>query len=354
MDESYDEEFNILQYAIDPEILEPKETVEYWNAYLKSKNRLHKGEIREYKIQRALEKAKLLSVNSEFQAGVEKIREKWGINPSLPTDFEDLYPDVVIKHRVFGAEPNENELKELLTDLKKLCESCGMDWRFDFGLIVTSICFGLTAEDILNNWEEISFTAAKEASPGVEVVLFRKGAEDIKKMGVFLTIAYLGNLLSDSDVNLNTLPVSIREWLNFSIECTRIDEGFINPSLIPNLIKEMKACPKDEPDGEVEIYLRIRPETVKADVDRTWPQVEMAKLEFWGETPARGRIWINYERDIFIWKKVNEEGMTYENAYDEWLIKQPDDEVVEISAIIKAVRQVDKISIAKKIMKLKK
>lgn len=58
---------------------------------------------------------------------------------------------------------------------------------------------------------------------------------------------------------------------------------------------------------------------------------------------SRNRIWRTFERDIFIWRRVKRGGVTYEVAYDEWLSTHPNENAVEITAVIKAVRKIKNI-----------
>jgi hypothetical protein len=96
-----------------------------------------------------------------------------------------------------------------------------------------------------------------------------------------------------------------------------------------------------------DLFIKITSETSLEDIKRTWPQVEMRKKEWLRNKknkpfPTRTRVWRTYDRDIFIWRRVKEDGMSWEKAFDEWLRVHPEDaeDAVELSAVIKAVKRI--------------
>jgi hypothetical protein len=51
-------------------------------------------------------------------------------------------------------------------------------------------------------------------------------------------------------------------------------------------------------------------------------------------------MWRTDESDIFVWRKVNRDRVTYEEAYDEWLKAHPEDSAVELTAVIKFMKRI--------------
>ncbi|GAG88550.1 unnamed protein product [marine sediment metagenome] len=215
-----------------------------------------------------------------------------------------------------------------------------MDELHDYGLVVAAVCFGLTPENILDHWEKIGITVAQEISPGVTVVYKRESLEARRRIGTLAVIIYLFERLRDLGIGISSLPDPVKEWVKFSITTLRI-----KPSSVPSFIEKYECLPNDKPNDGIKLYLEITPETTKDDIIRTWPQIEWHQYKLWGKQRNKPRIWRNYERDLFLWQKVNIDGLAHEKAYADWLDKNPNKyKTKDTSTIIKAVEKVEKLS----------
>jgi len=246
---------------------------------------------------------------------------------------------------VVDFEYSKQDWKKFRTDMRSsLFEPFALDEQYDYGLVVAAVCFGITYENLVENWEEIRYTAAIEASPGTSLMLINHDREARNKLGALLTIAFLADLLLGEGYEPKKIPEPIREWIRFALEKLKADDGgALNPKRAPWAIKTLGGGPHEHARVKPQLYLKIDADTTKKDVERTWPQVELRKIELYGPPPAQKRTWRTYARDAFIWERVRLGGMTFEKAYDEWLINHAkDNEVpVEISAIIRAVNRID-------------
>jgi hypothetical protein len=304
----------------------PKEDIDYWLAYDKAfNNLLNDNEIPNFKIKRTLEKAKRLSVNAQFQDAVQQIRERWNITPHLYKESW-LYPDTILREWAFAHTPSNDEWQALQTDLKThLAIPFNLDWQYDYALIVAAVCLGLTTENLSVNWEKIWAVAVQESTPGVSLVT--RTDERRKVLGAALTIAYLAKMIHDMGFSLGGLPEPIREWVQFALECCRVGSESLDIAKAPLVMKALKTGPRQPPDAELELYIRIRHDTTKADVIRTWPQVELRKVEMWGKKASvsknkRIRQWKTFQRDVEL-TDLYEELADYDEVIYEYERRHP-------------------------------
>lgn len=296
-------------------------------------------EIAEWKITRSLEEAKILSVNSTFQKAIAEIRSRWSITPELRDDIYD--PWAVLYH--YTSHLNEAGRTKLNQDLQTLAKQFGLDFagedeRDDFGLIVASLCFGLTPDILLNYWDKIKHTVAQTRSPGIRPIADTN--ERLKQHVIQMAvIAYLFLKLWKAGLRIE-LPEPVREVIEAALKQVGKIETAEQAVKIIQKIQEAKL--------PIDLFLKIERSTTLEDIKRTWPQIELRKAEFLkreekSKPTKRKRVWRTYARDIFVWRRVNQDGLTYQRAYDEWLKKNPEEEPVEITAVIKSVNRIDEV-----------
>jgi hypothetical protein len=292
-------------------------------------------EIVEWKISRTLEEAKTLSVNADFQESVAEIRERYGIEPRIQSEFID--PGAVLQE--YTKHLDEEALQKLENDLSELSRKFDLIWvdeGEDYGLIVGALCYGLTPEILTRHWGEIRYSMSKTRTPGVKLML-DTGHRMKEKLADQIVLSYLFLRLREYGISVD-LPEPIREVLKEALgNVGRMGSTAERAAESIKRIREKFITP--------ELYIRIVRNTTLEDVKRTWPQVEMRKTEWLRgagrrTSPDRKRTWRTYERDIFVWRRVNRDGLTYEKSYNEWLEAHPEDEVVELSAVIRSVRRI--------------
>lgn len=296
-------------------------------------------EIVDWKHNRGLEEAKLLSINLEFHKDLNEIRKRWNIKPQFNKDI--FQPWAVLEY--FTSHLSDEDKKLLNEDLRNLGKKFNLDWSInyetdDFGLIVAALCFGITPDIILNHWDKIKYTVASTRTPGIRV--FIDSHPHIKEKLINMTvIGYLFFELWKAGIKIE-IPASVRDVLLPVLK----ELGKIDAERAEKLIQTFQ-----EAEIPVDLYLKIEPNTTLEDVKRTWQQVELRKVEVLqgkskgNKSKKRRRIWRTYPRDIFIWRRVNQGKITYDNAYNEWLSTHPEEEPVEITAVIKAVNRIKEL-----------
>lgn len=321
----------IEELANKPENFEiAPEQPEHWAAILRATEQLHNSGIGKYKIEQTLEKAKRLSVRSQFQLAAKAVRERWKITPHLPPDGifgEKLFPENVMYDWAFKSPVADTKWHKLRRDVQStLCKPFGLDWMNDCGLVVAAVCFGLTPENILNHWDRIWFTASKETSPGVDLFVRRSDVEQNHSIGSLLTIAYLAKKLVDGGISLKEQPEPIVEWVRVALKILKIEDKLVNPLHAPRLIDVIHGRPDDWPDGKNELYIHIKPGTERKDIFRTWPQVELRKIQYLGKPSKHPRIWITYKRDVELAGLFEQLG-SYERVIREYDKRHPEERI---------------------------
>jgi hypothetical protein len=313
------------------------EDKEYQEAYLELLNKSE--EIVDWKINRTLEEAKLLSVAPEFHKAVVKLRERWKIIPCLHENI--IQPALVL--RECTSHLSNEERKQMEKDIQDLAKKFDLDWLDegeDYGLIVGAICYGLTPENLTTNWEKIQLSMASTRTPGVRLIRYNQ--DHIKKLGAnLIVISYLFLQLRKTGMQFE-FPEPIREVVLGALRSVgKLGE---TAERATEFIQKLQKA-----HSPTDLYIKVNRNTTLEDIKRTWPQVELRKAEYLRHpegrrnSPKRRRIWRTYERDIFIWRKVKKSHMTYEAAYEEWLAAHSEEEPVEITAIIKAVSRIPNV-----------
>jgi hypothetical protein len=293
-------------------------------------------EIIDWKVSRTLEEAKALSVNEDFQKAVAEIRQRYGIEPRIQSEIDE--PGAVL--REYTAHLDEGGREKLEGELHDLAGKFDLAWfdeGEDYGLIVGALCYGLTPEILTHHWEEIRYSMATTRTPGVKLMIdSRRRLKE--KLADQIVISYLFLLLKQRYGIVVEMPGPIREV---------IQDAFTNVRGVGRTAKgAAEAIEKiREKHLSPELYIRVVRNTTLEDVKRTWPQVEMRKAEWLrggGRRTSlrRTRTWRTYERDIYVWRRVNRDRQTYEAAYDAWLSEHPEDEPVELTAVIRSVRRI--------------
>lgn len=293
-------------------------------------------EIVEWKVSRTLEEAKTLSVNAEFQKAVAEIRQRYGIEPRIQSRLVE--PGAVLYE--YTAHLDEGEREKLENDLAGLARQFDLAWTDegeDYGLIVGALCYGLTPEILTRHWDEIRYSMSKTRTPGVKLML--DSHHRLKeKLADQIVISYLFLLLKQRyGINIE-MPEPIREIIREALALVgRAGRTAKGAAEAIKSIREKFLPP--------ELYIRVVRSTTLEDIKRTWPQVELRKAEWFHgggrrNSPRRGRTWRTYARDIYVWRRVNRDGLTYEKAYDAWLKAHPEDVPVELSAVIRSVRRI--------------
>jgi hypothetical protein len=284
---------------------------------LEVEKKLQDSDIDKRKLHKAKEKAKILSSNKTFVDKVKALRARWNIHPHLPETGPGgpiLVPENILQAWVFGeSKPSEQEWQRLREELHtELCEPFDLDWFQDEGIIVGAVCFGLTRENIIDQWDRISFTLAIYISPGVTIEV--RTAESPGRSYPPMVVTYLLDLLKQYGISEKDLPADIQQRIEYVLKL---------------------------PSQPSQLLLYIDPTTTHEDVDKTWPQVEWYKKDLWGEKGTDKREWRTYERTTFIWLKVKQNKVTYDAAYNEWLKMHPDEVPVDIAGIKKAVSEIN-------------
>ncbi len=293
-------------------------------------NLINAKEIVEWKMTRALEEAKLISIDTEFQRRIRIMQERWKVTPRITT--KDLDPQTVLGERT--SHLTEEEYNLLVKELEVLANDFDLDWKGeDEGLVVAALCYGLTPNNILNHWEGMKFIVARTRRPGVELVVdyhFRLK----EKMYFMIIIAYLFTKLYQHGVKID-IPVVLRDILIDALKSIGKIETKERAEEIFDRVRDKNFTPA--------LFIKLTKGTTLQDIKRTWPQVELRKAEIFKEISRSGkrRIWRTYARDIYVWKRVKTDLMTSEGAYNEWLLHHPDEEPVEISAVIKSVGRIE-------------
>lgn len=176
---------------------------------------------------------------------------------------------------------------------------------------------------------------ARTRRPGVTILTDHQArTENLYNM---IILSHLLTRMLEANIKID-LPDRLKQYLIKSLKTIgRKIENKEQAGKILDIITKAISKPN--------LLIKIEADTSLEDVRRTWPQVELRKLQILGNSqgekpPRRRRIWRTYERDIFIWKRVKLDGRTYETAYDEWLLNHPEDKPVEISAVIKSVNRI--------------
>lgn len=296
-------------------------------------------EIVDWKVNRTLEEAKLLSVNPEFQKAVAELRGRWKIEPHIQE--EAIHPAVLL--REYTSHLDETGREQLDKELQGLARKFDLDWSVegeDFGLVVAAVCYGLTPDNLIRHWERIKLTAARTRTPGARLIL--ADHEHVKKQLVNMIVtSYLFLQLKEAGIEF-PLPGPIKEVVLEALKAVgKLGETPERAAAFIEKIQEMYLPP--------DLHVKIDRNTTLEDIKRTWPQVELRKTEHLprGEgrknSRKRRRPWRTYERDIFIWRKVKKGGLTYEDAYNEWLSSHPGEDPVEITAVIHAATRIQEV-----------
>jgi hypothetical protein len=292
---------------------------------------LNSPEIIEWKTTRALEAAKILSVNQEFQTNIQHLRKKYRIQNGIGKG--EILAGVALEQ--YTSHLDDQDYQQLIKDLQGLAKTFELDWEGeDEGLIVAAVCYGVTPENILSHWESMKLLIAKTRISGVR--LFVDSHIRLKEKLIYMTIvSHLCTQLLRCGGKIN-LPDPLEIVFEALKSVGKIDTKERAEAMLQK-IKDVKLAP--------DLYLKISRNTTIKDVQRTWPQVELRQAEIFGkDTPKKAatrRQWRTYSRDIFIWRRVKLDGLTYEAAYNEWLDAHQEEMPVEISAIIKSVSKID-------------
>jgi len=240
----------------------PPEYEEYVDAV---ERLLNAHEISEWKIARALEIAKSLSVNWSFQQAIYKFRERWNIQPTPIMPQSNLWA-------IFdgiGSNLTESERSKFDNELKVLAKHFDLDWAGnDYGLMVLAVCYGLTVDNVLKHWGEMKFFAAQTRTGGVQIIL--DGNERIKNLAInMVAISYLYVHLVNTGTHI-VLPEALRNVILQALKTVgKVD--------IPERAVEVtKLIQEAEPT--VDLYLKLESETTLEDVTRTWPNIELRQL----------------------------------------------------------------------------
>lgn len=238
---------------------------------------------------------------------------------------------------------SESDRELLEKDLEELAHKFDLDWTDegeDYGLIVGAVCYRLTPYNLIHHWDEIKYSVSKTRTPGVRIFL-NHHRDTIENSKQSIVISYLFLKLKDAGIELN-LTAPIKKIILEAL--TRLGKLGETAERATQAIEHLQKAyiPPD-------VLIRIDRNTTIEDIRRTWPQIEMGKAEWLhGEgkrrsKKSRNRIWRTFERDVFIWRRVKRDGVTYEVAYDEWLSTHPHENAVEITAVIKAVKKIKEI-----------
>ncbi len=299
-------------------------------------NLIASDEIIEWKETRALEQAKILSVNTLFQDAINSLRQKYQIN-NLIGDGK-IYVEEVLSD--FTSHLSDEEYYQLSSDLEDVARKFNLDYKGeDEGLLVAALCYGITPDNILNHWESMKFVIARTRRPGVQIVVDNH-LRLKEKIYYMIIIAHLCTQLIKLGGRIS-LPEPLSKMVIEALKRFGKIETRERAETIFQRIADKKMKPK--------LYIEVVGNTTLKDVQRTWPQVELRQIEYFGQTndvgfKKRSRVWRTYARDVFIWNKVKSDGLTYEAAYDEWLNQHPDEEVVELTAVIKSVNRIEGLS----------
>jgi hypothetical protein len=283
----------------------------------------------------ALENAKRLSVDKEFQDAIIEWRNKWEIkiesyNRYIHPQEEHLFPPSY-KHPLpspesiwergtaqFTTEQRRKQRQELADIGKK----SGLDFfGNDYGLLTVAAFYTLTPEVVTNRWDQIYPTIIQYMTTAVRMYVY-------PYIHPFLRERYAAVI--------NHLIIQLEKH-GISLDLPDAAESFIFD------IRDKVYLIDWEKDPEPEIILKIDLNSSKNDVSRIWDHVSFQQARLWPGSIKKTRKWRNYERDYFIWKKVKKEGFTYEDAFDIWLNEHSDDRIVEISAVIKGAQLINKV-----------
>lgn len=303
--------------------------IRYWPKAYKLLENLIKREqaSNERRSGRALEVAKLMSVNVQFQSSLDKIRRHWGIVPKYPESSEnvDMSADDILVQYAFENTPYSKKTWHQLqrTMENKLCTPFkGFIWRLDYGLMVAALCYGLEPYDVLKNWDHIWNVARHQQTfRHVEI----RVEDDEKFMGAILTIAYLSNRISQVDP---TIPAVINQWIDFartSRETVQVDDDNI-----PQALEDISGEPMSPPLDDLTLLVRIYPDTTKEDLTSLWPRISLKQLELWGNQKRIVRNeWDTFESDLVI-DKLKQQGQTTQEIiaeHDEYFATMPDKKI---------------------------
>lgn len=285
-----------------------------------------------------LENAKRLSVNKEFHEDIEAWRKKWGVNsgykdpyihpmerPLFPESYKPALPSARVIWRQRGKHLSSEERKIMFEEMKDIAHKHSLNFEGDdFGLVTVAAFYGLMPDVVIERWDQISSTISQEMSSEVKIFIYPYINKSVEKL--FLAIInYFVDKIEENGIVLE-MPTSIQKLVSkartrgYQIDSLDWDEN-VKP----------------------EMLLKLSPLSSKNDISRIWPHVMFQQSRLWPDFVKKPRKWRNYERDFFIWKKVKREGYTYEKAYDLWLDNNPDDKIVEISAVIKGAQEINKV-----------
>jgi hypothetical protein len=349
-----------------------RNVLKHWREYSKH---LHdslnsKHNIRNENITRYL--AQLLSISDTFQMAAQNFREKWSIEPSsefvnylFRTKPHFLEPNSLIQLMCekWNAEKTHfnNDLNEMIFSKFPL-----LNQREDYGLIIASLCVGLTPNEVIKCWKEIWLISSHGSERNLEVLMRVDDAPNM--LGAFLTIAYLSELLGhvvfqhppeqksklvatgtdklhaviEEAEHKGLFPPVIIAWMKFAeTQYKEVEKlGFGN---LPEVIELIQGLPSNyitrsylRPD----ISVRITSDTLKSHFQQLWPKIEMTRIREWGQTSqttiTKDVEWREYERDSrlkALFDEIREEGsspsdravaLRYEQKYrDEYLSHNP-------------------------------
>lgn len=251
----------------------------------------------EYKKEKAFEMAKVYANKPQFQLAILEFRKRWHLevcpfNEGVHPVFQ--WHSDKITESIPGKQLTEEDLDKIWEDLEAtLIKPFGLNKEHDSGLVIAAVTWGVTPENLENHWEEISFPIAKDFTPGSQFFI----EDSYTRIGNHLVIVLLIELLERRGLDRTKLPRSVQ----FRIEEAQILAGTDNMSLKQIiLVLERISTPNPNEDlvKRLELYLKIEPDTSLADIERTWPQIELRRAELWGTRPKRPKNWKNYDRDM--------------------------------------------------------
>lgn len=287
---------------------------------------------------RTLEKAKRLSVDKDFLSSVENLQKKWNIEPKAPSMeiFSTVFRvDHVLVFFAFGKKHTAEDWSQLLIDINTMIvEPNRLDPNSDFGLVVIGICFGLTRQNILERWDLLEMIATQGKYPWGDIKVEDPINELRRHTGKNWTILYLTYLLENTGFDLSKLDSSFKRWMTSSTESLKIGNIVIDHELIPIFLRILNNQ-LDQRGRNQDVSLRLKPGTTFRDIERMWPFVEAVMAETFEQTDKKTRIWDTFPRDSFIWEQKHLHRNTYEKAYEDYLKEHPEEEVVDLSSIIR-------------------
>lgn len=282
-------------------------------------------EFNQWMFDRVLEKAKILSINMSFQDDLNEIRTKWRIEAGIKEKYPHSHPKIVLENYTKHLDPKEQ--RKMLSDLEDLARKYKLDFSKDFGLISVAVFYGLEPEILLEQWDEIKYTATSIMSLWTTDVIVHPYSDAVKESFYLATISFLLDQLNQNNIEIE-IPNTIRDIVNqattgeYQLEIVNENEEF-----------------------RPEIFIRVHPSTSRKDIKRFWHRVEFEKAKLWPESGVKSRTWRTFRRDVYIWKKIRLENLTFDDAYDQWLNEHPEEEILDISTIKKGVKKIEDINL---------